>query len=102
MSPVREFEAQKAGATADVERIERDARQDQIEDTVPSAALGRGPDTMAEILVEMGSASVPMSGDLSFDRIGLGITDMTYQGPAAAAFASHALERAGHHEAACA
>ena len=68
-----EFEAQKAGAAADVERLERTGgREDQIENTVLGSALGRGADAMAEILVEVRRPSVPMSGDLLFDRVGLG------------------------------
>jgi hypothetical protein len=60
------------GTAPDVERFERvGGRWGQIWDTVPGGALGRGADAMAEILVEMRRPSVPMSGDLLFDRVGL-------------------------------
>jgi hypothetical protein len=71
MSAGREFEAQKAGTAADVERRESaGGREDQIEDTVPGGPLGWGADAMAEILIEVRRPSVPMSGDQLFDRVG--------------------------------
>jgi hypothetical protein len=73
MSAGCQFEAKKAGATADIERVEcAGCQEDQIEDTVPGGALGRGADAMTDILVEMRCPPVPMSRDQLFDRVGLG------------------------------
>src|SRR5215469_9833627 len=47
MSAGRQFEAQKTGATADIERVEcAGRREDQIEHTVPGSALSRRADAI--------------------------------------------------------
>ena len=67
-----ELEAEKPGAAAEIERVERAVRrQHQAENAVPRGALGRGADAVAEILVEMRRPPVPMGGDLLFDRVGM-------------------------------
>ena len=54
MTAGRELEGEETGAAAGVERVERAAPpEDEIEDAVPGGALGRGADTVAEILVEV-------------------------------------------------
>ena len=64
----RQFERQKPGAAADIERVERAApgtrRDHEIENAVPGGALGGAADAVAEILVEMRRAPVPMRRDL--------------------------------------
>ncbi len=72
MSARRQLQAQKSGAAAEVERIERTSiRQNQAENAVPGGALGRGADAVAEILVEMRRPPVPMGGHLLFDPVGM-------------------------------
>jgi hypothetical protein len=72
MSAGSQFNAKKAGATADIERVESaDCREHHIENAVPGGALGRGAYAMAEILIEMRRPLVPMSRDQLFDGVGL-------------------------------
>ena len=67
----RQFQREEPGAASDIERVERKAGRDhEIEDAVPGGAFGGAADAMAEILVEMCGAAVPMGGDLLFDGIG--------------------------------
>src|ERR1700716_3948999 len=67
----RQFEGEEAGAATGVERVERPfAREDEIEDAVPSGAFGGRADAMAEVLVEVRCPSIPMGSDLLLDDIG--------------------------------
>src|SRR3954451_899756 len=88
----RQFEAQEAGAAADIERTEpkscaAGSADRQIHDPVPSGALVRRRDAVAEIGVEMRRAPVPMRSDLLLDRIGLH-RGRHYLSPATSASAS--------------
>ena len=61
--------AEKPGAASDIERVERAApggqrRDHEIENAVPGGAFGGAADAVAEILVEMRRAPVPMRRDL--------------------------------------
>jgi hypothetical protein len=72
MTARRQFEAQKAGAAADIERLQPAMPAvHQSHDPVPGGTLGGGGDAVAEILVEMRRAPIPMGGDLLLDRIGM-------------------------------
>src|SRR5256885_14797146 len=55
MAARRELEDEKAGAAADVERVELAAGGNhEVEDAIPRGALGRRADAVAEICVESG------------------------------------------------
>ena len=70
MTSGRQLEAQKAGAAAGVEALERAAAgQDQIEDAVPGGALGGRADAVAEVLVEGRRPPIPVGGDLLLDDV---------------------------------
>src|SRR5262245_31182351 len=45
------------------------AAEDQVEDPVPGRALGRRADAVAEILVEVRCAPIPVRGDLLLDGV---------------------------------
>src|SRR5580692_6115347 len=67
------FQAQEAGAAADIERVEPiPTWHHEGEDTIPGSALGRRRDAVAEALIEPGRAPVPMRGDLPLDGIARG------------------------------
>src|SRR4029453_15068396 len=68
MTSSSELEGEKAGAAADVERVERaSVREDESEDAIPRRALGGRADAMAEIFVEAGRPTIPVGGDLLFE-----------------------------------
>jgi hypothetical protein len=70
MPAAGQFEAQKPGAAADIERIQGAAPADhQVEDAVPRGALGGGADAVPEIGIEPGRSPAPMRRNLLFDRI---------------------------------
>ena len=72
MAARSEFEGEKTGAAADIERIQRAAGgHHEVEDAVPGGAFGRRLDAVAEILVEMRRPAVPMGRDLLLYRIGV-------------------------------
>ena len=78
MTAGRELEAQKAGAAAGVERVERTApREHEIEDAIPGGALGGRADAVAKAVVEPRRPPAPMGGDLLFDEISLARTHTT-------------------------
>src|SRR5258708_8961650 len=77
----RQFEAQKPGAAADIERVESGpSGQGEVEDAVPGGALGLGADAMPEIRVEMRRAPTPMRGDLLLDYGGRGHLHLLFFG----------------------
>jgi len=72
VSPAREFQRQKPGAAADVERIEGAAGgHHEVEDAVPGGAFGGSLDAVPEILVEMRRTAVPVGRDLLLYRVKL-------------------------------
>src|ERR1044071_1862665 len=84
-----QFEPQKAGAAADIERIERRAAADhKTEDAVPGGALGLGADAVPEIAVEPGGAPVPMRRDLLLDLVTLHHRSVIHFSPVSSAKAS--------------
>src|SRR4029453_17471822 len=70
MPPSGELEGEKAGAAADVERIElASIRKDEREDAIPRRSLGGCADAVAEIFVEAGRPTIPVGGDLLLDGV---------------------------------
>src|SRR5262245_48879107 len=70
MTTSRELEGQEPCTTANVEHVERPtSREDQLEDTLPCGSLGGSANAVAEILIEVRRAPIPMGRDLSFDDI---------------------------------
>jgi hypothetical protein len=70
MTTRRELEGEKAGAAANVERVERaPVREDESEDAIPRGPLGRRADAVAEILVEARGPTIPVGGDLLLDGV---------------------------------
>ena len=66
----RQLEAEKAGAAAGIERVERaPPREDEIEDAVPGCALRGRANAVAEVLVEVRCPPIPVGGDLLLDRV---------------------------------
>ena len=67
----RQFQRQKPGAAADIERLKAvAAAYRQREHAVPRRALFVAADAMAEIRVEIGRPPAPMRGDILLDDIG--------------------------------
>ena len=72
MTAGRQLEAEETGATAGVERVEPgSAREDKIEDAVPGGTLSGCVDAVAEVLVKVRCAAIPMGGDLLLDYVRL-------------------------------
>ena len=89
VTAARQFEAQKPGAAAGIERVERAAAADhQIEDAVPGGALGIGADAVAEIGIEPGGPPAPMGRDLLLNLIGLRHAHVPHFSPVSSARAS--------------
>src|SRR5262249_59538318 len=72
MAARRELEGEKAGAAADVERVELSARgDDEVEDAIPRGALALCANAVAEVCIEPGRPPVPVGRDLLLDDVGL-------------------------------
>jgi hypothetical protein len=70
MTASRELEGEESCTAAGVEHVERaPLRQDDVEYTLPGGTFGGSPDGVAEVLIEVRRASIPMGRDLSLDDV---------------------------------